>query len=269
MVSFWKVVNEVIDQSDVVLEVLDARFPEETRNREIENKLRRQKKQIIFVLNKSDLVKEKFADLSLDFEHYVFVSAKNNLGTTRLRSMLKELAREKENSYLRLKHSVRRPKVEVKPLLVGVLGYPNTGKSSLINVLKQKKSALTSSTPGFTRGMQKIRIDRGIYLIDTPGVFAYKEAKFDDDERFTLANVKDYRKIEDPDIVAMVILRKAYRSNPKIIEELYGVKVTEDPQETIELIAIKYHWLMKGGQPNIDQTSRKIIQDWQRGKIIV
>src|SRR3989344_378475 len=157
MVSFWRVVNEVIRDSDVVLEVLDARFPEETRNKEIEEKIKKinQKgihKKLIYVLNKSDLVKEKFCNLEFDFSPYVFVSAKNNLGTTRLRSLLKEEARKK------------------KPLIVGILGYPNTGKSSLINALKQKRSAGVGAAPGFTRGLQKIKISRDIYLLDTPGV---------------------------------------------------------------------------------------------------
>ena len=268
MPSFWEVVNEVIDEADVVLEILDARFPEETRNKEIENKLIRKHKKIIYILNKSDLLTEKFSSFKFDFEPYIFVSAKNNLGTTRLRSILKDLAREKENTYTKLKTMVKSKLKEV-PLLVGVLGYPNTGKSSLINVMKQKKSALTSSTPGFTRGMQKIRIGKNIYLIDTPGVFAYKEYKKSDDVMYTLANIKDYRKIKDPDTVAINILNRAIKNNPRIIEELYKIKPTEDAEETLELIAKKYNWLVKGGKPNIDQVSRKIIQDWQRGRLII
>jgi len=237
--------------------------------KEIESKLRKAHKMMIYVLNKSDLLKERFSDLVFDFEPYVFVSAKNNLGTTKLRNILRDLAKEKQISYRRLKSSVRETKVKEEPLLVGVLGYPNTGKSSLINVLKQKKAALTSSTPGFTKGMQKVRIGKNIYLIDTPGVFAYKENKFLDEKQYTLTNVKDYRKVKDPDIVAVEILDRAYRNNPDAIEDLYGVKPRSDPEETLELIAKKFNWLVKGGKPNIDQVSRRIIQDWQRGKLII
>jgi len=66
MPSFWDVVNHVLDEADVILEVLDARFPEETRNKEIENKVIRNNKKIIYVLNKSDLIREKFTDLNND-----------------------------------------------------------------------------------------------------------------------------------------------------------------------------------------------------------
>ncbi len=252
MTSFWRVVNEVIRDADVILEVLDARFPNETRNKEIEEKIAKCKnKELIFILNKSDLISQRFSDIKLDFGPCIFVSATNNLGTTKLRGMLRNIER-----YPR----------ERKELLVGVLGYPNTGKSSLINSLKQKKSAGTGSTPGFTRGLQKIRISKNIYLLDTPGVFPFMQK---DEVRDALINVKDYRKVKDPEGVALGILEKAYKKDPKIIQDLYNIKAQEDNEETLILIAKRFNWLVKGGKPNIDQTARKIIQDWQRGKLII
>ncbi len=253
MTSFWKVVNRVIRDSDVIIEVLDARFPEETRNTEIEDKIKKINdkgvdKKLIFVLNKSDLLKQKFSDIKLDFEPCVFVSAKENLGTTKLRKLLNKFVKKG------------------KPLIVGIVGYPNTGKSSVINVLKQKRSAGVGSVPGFTRGLQKIRITKNIYLLDTPGVFPYKEKT---EEKHTLINVRDYRKVKDPDIIAAEILKQLTEKNPAAIEELYKIKPLEDSEKTLELIARKFNWLVKGGKPNIDQTARRIIMDWQRGKLIV
>src|SRR3989338_6377193 len=245
MPSFWKVVKQVIEESDVLIEVLDARFPEETRNKEIEDKIKNRRKPLIYILNKSDLLKEKIKDIEIKLNPHIFVSAKDNLGTTKLRKLLLDIT-------------------EARPLTVGVLGYPNTGKSSLINCLKQRRSALTSHTPGFTKGMQKIRISRHIYLIDTPGVFPYLEK---DEGKHALINVKDYRKLQDPESIAIKILDNAYEKNPKIIEELYKVKPKEDSEKTLELIARKFNWLIKKGNPNLDLTSRKIIQDWQRGKL--
>lgn len=253
MTSFWRVVNEVIRDSDVILEILDARFPEETRNREVEDKIKKINekginKKLIYILNKSDLIKEKFSDIKLDFEPYIFVSAKENLGTTKLRTLLKSLVKKD------------------RPLIAGIVGYPNTGKSSLINALKQKRAAGVGSVPGFTRGLQKIRISKNIYLLDTPGVFAYKEK---DETKGALTNVRDYRKVKDPEFIALEILRQAYQKDPKIIEDLYKIKPADDPEETLGFIAKKFNWLVKGGKPNIDQTARRIIMDWQRGKLIV
>ncbi len=247
MVSFWKVVNQVLKESDVILEILDARFPEETRNIEIEDKVKKLDKKLIYILNKSDLIKERFSDIKLNFSPVIFISAKKNLGTTKIRKALKKL-------------------VKNKSLIVGVVGYPNTGKSSLINTLKHKKSAPTSSVPGATRALQKIRISRDIYLLDTPGVFPYN---IKDEKENAIINVKDYRKVKEPDSVALEIIRKIKEKDPKIIEDLYHVKMKDDPEETLNAIAKKFNWLIKGGKPNIDQTSRKIIQDWQRGRIIL
>jgi hypothetical protein len=257
MTSFWRVVNEVIRDADVILDVLDSRFPEETRNKELEDKIDKinskgVEKKIIFILNKSDLLKVRFQDIHFSGEPHIFVSAKNNYGTTQLRSMLRGIQRDL-------------PKAN-KELLVGVVGYPNTGKSSLINALRQKKVADTSPVPGFTRALKKIKIGKDIYLLDTPGVFAYKEK---DEEREVLVNVRDYRKVKDPEGIALEILNKAFKNNPAIIKELYGIDPVEDSSETLTAIAKKFNWIVKGGKPNIDQTARRIIQDWQRGKLII
>ncbi|MBI5391880.1 hypothetical protein HZB00_02660 [Candidatus Woesearchaeota archaeon] len=91
MANFWRVVNAVIDHSDLIIEVLDARFPEASRNSEVEKKVLRQHKQIIYVLNKSDLIRTPFKDIQLTFSPAVWVSAQKNLGTTQLRKLIRQL----------------------------------------------------------------------------------------------------------------------------------------------------------------------------------
>ena len=247
---FWDVVNDVIREADVILEVMDSRFIEETRNKEIEDKVRLRNKKLIYILNKSDLINVPLEGIehSLKNEDYVFVSSKDNLGTTILRSKIKAIKK--------------------RPLIVGVLGYPNTGKSSLINVLKQKKSAKTASVAGFTKGLQKIKIEKDIYLLDTPGVIPYKER---DEIKHAVINIMSPSKIKEPEYVAEDILKIAIEKNPKLVETLYKIKLKEDEdlQELIERIAINFKWLKKGGLPNIDLISRKIITDWQRGKLVI
>ncbi len=247
MPAFWNVVNKVIDDADIIIEVLDARYPEESKNTEVERKVSRQGKRIIYVLNKSDLVKKPFKQFGFEFETVVWVSALKNLGTTQLRSMLRQSSKK-------------------RPLMVGILGYPNTGKSSLINCLKQRRSAGTSPKPGFTKGLQKIKIENGIYLLDTPGVIPFGEKE---ETRHALIAAIDPGKIKDPDLVAMHIISMFQTKDPIVFEEFYKVKFHEEPVETLELIAKKLNYLKKGGSPDIMRAARKIIEDWQRGKILL
>ena len=70
MKNFWRVVNTIIKEADIILEVIDARFINETRNSEIEEKINFRNKKIIYIINKSDLIKIRFDDIKLDCEPY-------------------------------------------------------------------------------------------------------------------------------------------------------------------------------------------------------
>src|SRR3989344_341880 len=160
MTTYWTLVKEVIHRADILLEVLDARLPDETRNPELEGKIKEIGKKIIFVMNKSDLVSqdimEKEKKRLQKISPTVFVSSKLHQGTKMLREeILKNVSKDQ--------------------IKVGVLGYPNVGKSSIINVLKGKKSAPTSSFSGYTKGLMDVRITSRIMLVDTPGVIPYME----------------------------------------------------------------------------------------------
>lgn len=250
MVSFWKLVNEVIEESDVLLEVLDSRLPDMTRNIEVEKKVINAGKKLILVLNKADLIGQELAEkekkrFSQSFP-VVFVSTKEHHGTKLLREKIHGVAGKKEQ------------------VVVGVLGYPNVGKSSIINVLKGRKAASTSPLAGHTKALQKIRVTKRILMFDTPGVLPFEER---DETKHVLIGTKMFSDIKNPDIYACEIISLCNKINENIIPSFYHVPFVSDAFDLLEKIAEKMNFLLKGGNVDSDKTARSIIKDWQTGKI--
>ncbi len=247
-------VREVIRISDIVLEVLDARFINETRNKELERMVLDLGKKIVFVLNKADLVNVQELKQSGKLEElmpYVFISAKTRIGVKELRT--------------RIKIEAKRMKQE-KTTHIGIIGYPNTGKSSIINVLAGGGHARTAAEAGFTKGMQKIRLAKGILLLDTPGVMPEKEAPAHQTphaKKLSLIGVKTFDKVKNPELVVFQIM-KAY---PGVLEKFYGIEAEGDSEKLIEELGRKYKFLAKGGKIDSDRAARMILRDWQFGKI--
>ncbi len=208
-------------EADIILEVLDARFPGETRIPELERWATRKGKKIILVVNKVDLVgKERAEEIKKELEKEfptVFVSARRRWGSRKLRRKIRELGGGK----------------------VFVVGLPNVGKSSVINLLKGKHVAGTGAHAGFTKGPQLVRISRDIYLVDTPGVFHGPP------EKLALLGAYNPEKLRDPEEVARRLL------------EPYGIE--------LEDLALRLGKIKRGGEPDTRNTAvfilRKNAQD--------
>jgi len=250
-----KIVNKILDECDVVLFVLDARNPEGTRNRKLEKMIKEKNKKIIYVLNKADLVpieilkkyKEKIKGENPE-STVVFVSAKYRKGTNILRGAIKR--------YL-YSNNIREGKV-------GILGYPNVGKSSLINSLTGRRSATSGLVAGLTKGEQWVKLTKNIKLLDTPGIIEPKE----EDELVILGALR-YEKIKDPVTPAVKILRNVHAFNKDAIKRLYRVDVENVPidENTLREIGRKLNYLEKGGNVDITRTARTVIKDYLEGRL--
>jgi len=211
MKNMWKSVKHVIMKADLLIIVLDARYVSETVNEEIIEKIRNQGKPYFFVVTKTDLAAR------IDRESipgpYVMVSATEHQGKSRLRERILIMGAKHYGKDCSLR--------------VGVLGYPNVGKSSVINMLKGRKSASTSIISGHTKTQKFIRSDRRILLIDTPGVIPYGER---DIVKHVLIGSTDFDRVRNP----VGALEGIMRMYPGVIEKYFGIDAPEgreDPSE--------------------------------------
>jgi len=236
--GFWIVAKKIVRNADVVLEVLDARFPNITRISRLEKMA---KEKLILVINKADLVSQKTLDkIKIEFKNsrYVLVSSLNSKNINELIRLLKGK--------------------------VAVIGYPNTGKSTLINKLSSGGRALTSSESGFTKGKQLIAGKRGVMLMDTPGIVPFEDR---DEIRLGLVSGISPSKLEDPDVVATKLIQMFKKNNPEEFERQYNVDMSLDSYSILLEIGKKRHMLLKKGEIDERRASISLLEDWHKGKI--
>lgn len=242
--SFATKVRRIIREVDVVLEVLDCRDPDGTRNREIESYINNGNSVLIFVLNKCDLAEEsELVPLKRRLSGIaptVFTSAKDKYGIGKLKEAIHRHA----------------PALPVK---VGIVGYPNVGKSMLGNALKGRRSAGVSPVPGYTKSQQWLKVSDDILLYDSPGVIG-KE----DERGLAIIGAIDADKCEDPEACAHQILDRLNFENPGEIERRYGVEYGND---VLEHIARKRGKLLKGGVPDLKAAGKIVIREWTKGTL--
>jgi ribosome biogenesis GTPase A len=254
MTSYKVLVNDVIKKADVLLEVVDARFPDETRNSEVEKEIIRLKKPFIIVINKCDLVsREKLEKTKARFSKIaptIFISTKDRSGTTMLRHQILASAC-----------------IKGRDILVGTLGYPNVGKSSVINGVTGRHRASTSPISGHTKAVQHVDAGSHIMFMDTPGVIPFNE---NDEYVQGLLGIKDSTHLKDPIGVALKIIEKLLAENKAVLESFYNVTLeTQNSYSVLEQIGRQCNFLQKKGEVDEMRAATRIICDWQSGLLLV
>ncbi|XP_042531306.1 nucleolar GTP-binding protein 2 [Dipodomys spectabilis] len=250
----WGELYKVIDSSDVVVQVLDARDPMGTRSPHIEAYLKKEKpwKHLIFVLNKCDLVptwatKRWVAVLSQEYPTLAFhASLTNPFG---------------KGAFIQLLRQFGKLHTDKKQISVGFIGYPNVGKSSVINTLRSKKVCSVAPIAGETKVWQYITLMRRIFLIDCPGVVYPSE---DSETDIVLKGVVQVEKIKTPEDHIGAVLERA---KPEYISKTYKIDSWENAEDFLEKLAFRTGKLLKGGEPDLQTVGKMVLNDWQRGRI--
>jgi len=269
MEPYWDVIKRIIEESDLVLEVLDARLVELSRNEEVENIINEIGRPMIFVVNKSDLVsREKLksqVEKLREKGEVVFISAKSPKITKILLYAIKKVFKKYGKHERVQKDEKDKPREAKADIVVGVLGYPNVGKSSLINSISHKKKVKVGKKAGTTHGLHWIRATNEIKLIDSPGVIPLAK---DDEIRYGLIGARDSERLKNPMLVAHAIAKLFLKVNSNRFDKFYEISSSgKSAEEIINEIGLKRWHLVKGGRVDENRTCSMIVRDWQQGKL--
>lgn len=266
MAKTKKQIIEDLKLIDVVVEVLDARIPVSSRNRDLEQYLTNKKR--VIVLNKADLADTNITKMWQDkFNSQGIIAvpmeAANKKGTQDVINAIKEQAKEIVQKYAekgRIGRSIK----------VMVLGIPNVGKSTFINSLSKKNVVKVENRPGVTRQKQWIKINEQIELMDTPGMLW---PKLDNETvQRNLAFTKSIgQNALDNEEIAYFLLEYLLENYTKRILERYNLELDEieglPTYEVMEIIARKKGALLPGAKVDTMKVSNIILNDFQSGKL--
>lgn len=269
MAKTKRMIQEQLQLVDVVIELVDARLPVSSRNPLLEQ-LVGDKKPRVVILNKEDLADPQRTAYWVNYFNqqsgcraFAFNAAtgKKQL-ISRLKEALLDLTAEKRERMA--KKGIR--KQTIRCMIVGI---PNVGKSTFINLIAGKKAAQTGDKPGVTRGTQWIRLDDDLELLDTPGILW---PKFEDEAvGFRLAvtgAVSD--EVFDHDEAALKLIAFLQQRYPKLLQERFKLEpemLEEEPLAILEQIGRNRGCLLKGGRIDYGKVSKGILIDFRQAKI--
>lgn len=264
MTKAQRMIEDSIKQVDAVCEILDARIPNSSRNPDID-RLAAGKPRLI-ILNRTDLADPNItAQWRTFFEEQgikiLETDAKSGKGVSGFAPALRELLKDKIADYA-AKGQINRP------MRVMILGIPNVGKSTFINKVAKRKAAIAGDKPGVTRGKQWINIDKGLDLLDTPGILWPKFDSQEVGEMLAITNAIKADVLDKETLAAnfMLRLREMY---PEALTVRY--KFEPDPEangfELLEEAAKKRGFLISRGEYDIERMANTLLGEYHDGKL--
>ncbi|CAN3371598.1 hypothetical protein DIURU_003734 [Diutina rugosa] len=273
--AYDKIFKAVVEAADVVVYVLDARDPESTRSRKVEQAvLSSANKALLLVLNKADLVPENNLNQWLNVlrSQYPTIAIKasgsgpvaKEYQPSRLLEALKKYGANRKRS-----------------LVVGVIGYPNVGKSSVINALtgahgsKGRAACPTGNLAGVTTSLREVKVDQTLKVVDSPGiVFPDKSSESMTNQLAVLSAIPP-KLITDPQGAVKLLVKKFSKDDDMArgMREYYGIpplaSATIDDFVKVFLIQVARSRgrLNKFGVPNMDSAALQVLHDWRDGRI--
>lgn len=272
MTKTRRMIAEQIKNVDAVCEILDARIPRSSRNPDVDE-LTAGKPRLV-VLNRVDqadrAATERWAAHFRSMGYAVLeTDAKEGVGTAKFAGAVRELLADKLRAYAE-KGQVGRV------VRVMILGIPNVGKSTFINKVAGRKTAKTEDRPGVTRSKQWVPIDKGLELLDTPGILW---PKFEDQSvgvnlAFTGAVKDDILDTETLGCHLMAYLGERYPAAVMSGYKLADLPAREDGENDVAwgyrllmLAGKKRGFLISGGEVDTERMAKILLDEFRGGKL--
>jgi ribosome biogenesis GTPase A len=250
---------EQMENTDLVIEVLDARLPEAGSNPLVEQLRKFRNRPCLKILNKSDL-----ADPEVTAQWSAYYEAQP--GVTAYAMTTKKPADVARIPDMALKLAPHRGTAE-KPLRMMIMGIPNVGKSTLMNALLKKRVAKVGDEPAVTKSQQKLYLGQNIVLVDTPGLMWPKIEMDSDGFMLAASHAIGTNAVIEEEVAEFLggLLLQRY---PHLLRARYGFKL--DPMDgvaVIEGVAARRGFRVRGGEFDYEKAAHTLLLDYRSGAL--
>ena len=262
MAKTKRLIKENINLIDIIYEVIDSRVPYSSKINDLEDLISNKPKILIFT--KYDLCDKDETDKFIEaYQKKGYNAIKYDLSreidASKILDLSNEILKEKLDS-------IRQKGINKTTIRALVVGVPNAGKSTLINKIVGRKTAITGNKPGVTKNLNWIRVGKNIELLDSPGILWPKLEQ--EKEAYNLASTTAIKEdILPKEEIAIYIIKFLHKYYPDVLESYYGVTDISDFYEVYEVIGKRRGFIMRGGIIDDDRVTDLIINDIKQGRI--
>ena len=250
-----------LKHNDLVIEVVDARLPQSSENPMLNQIIKHRGKPHLKLLNKSDIADPKITSQWLKY----YSQRANTLSLSVSAKNKKNKLAIKEACFQLVPHRG----TPIKPVRAIIIGIPNVGKSSLINLLTQRKIAKTGDVPAVTQMQQRIIVDDDFVLTDTPGLMWHKIEDEMQGNYLAASNIIGINAYDETEAALYLLdcLKASYATELMTRYDLDPHEIAQPSEQIIEMIAEKKRMLLKGSEPDLKKAAITILQDYRHQKI--
>ncbi|MFZ5523134.1 MAG: ribosome biogenesis GTPase YlqF [Pseudomonadota bacterium] len=261
MTSARRKAAETMEFIDVIIEVVDARAPEASCNPMIKELREHRQRPCLKILNKADLADPIVTSAWLDFYNRqagveaVALSCKSSSEAARVPRLCRPLAPHRDSTH--------------KPLRMMIMGIPNVGKSTLMNMLLKRRVANVGDEPAVTKSQQCHQLNERMSLTDSPGLMWPKIEHHSDGLMLAAIHAIGRNAVIDEEI-ATFLADTLLARYPEQLAERYQLEVKSlDGVGVIEAIAMKRGCLLKGkgGEPDLEKAAMIFLTEFRSGKL--